>query len=158
MIIRFATLDDVQAFVDMGRRFHSLTRFRIYDYKPEMVRQQLTALIGHKAGTHCFLVAVSADQQPVGGLVGCIESHLFSDQPVATLIHYDVLPEHRLSGAAVRLLTAFRKWAENREAFELCVGVNSGVDLEKMDRFFRKLGFEVTGGNYALKLVFNCIS
>lgn len=152
MKIRFAALDDVPAFVEMGRRFHHLTRFRAYDYKPEKVGMQLKALIEHKAGTHCFLVAESSDHQPVGGLVGCIESHIFSDRPVATLVHYDVLPEHRVGGAAVRLLIAFRKWAENRGAFELCVGVNSGVDLDKMDQFFKKLGFEVTGGNYALRL------
>ncbi len=46
----------------------------------------------------------------------------------------------------------FRKWAENRDAVELNAGVNSGVDLDRMDKFFRRLGFRMTGGNYALDL------
>jgi len=58
-----------------------------------------------------------------------------------------------MSGAGLKLLVAFRKWAENRGVFELSVGINSGVELEKMDRFLKKLGFRQTGGNYALSLV-----
>jgi len=40
----------------------------------------------------------------------------------------------------------------NRGVFELSVGINSGVELEKMDRFLQRLGFRQTGGNYALSL------
>ena len=61
------------------------------------------------------------------------------------MIHYDVLAEKRMGGAGLRLLTAFRKWAENRGAHELSTGVN-------MDRFLRKLGFRLTGGNYSFTL------
>lgn len=66
------------------------------------------------------------------------------------MINYGVVPDKRMSGAGLRLLTAFRKWAENRGAVELSAGVNSGIDLDKMDTFLRKLGFELTGGNYSL--------
>lgn len=85
-------------------------------------------------------------------MIGCVEQHFFSEQLVASIIHYDVLPEKRMGGAGLRLLTAFRKWAENRGAFELSAGINSGIELDKMDRFLRKLGFQQTGGNYSLRL------
>lgn len=152
MKIRFAQLEDVPKLVEMGRRYHQLTRFRKFDYDAKKVEQTLSAVIQHKTGTHCFFVAQRDDGSLVGGLIGCIESHIFSDQPVATLIHYDVDPESRMSGAGYRLLLAFRKWAENRAAIEINAGVNSGVELQKMDRFLRKLGFELTGGNYSLKI------
>ncbi len=71
---------------------------------------------------------------------------------VASLMHYDVLPQKRMSGASLRLLKAFRKWAENRGAVELAVGVNSGDSIEKHDKFLKRLGFQPVGGNYALKL------
>lgn len=156
MKIRFATLEDVDPFVEMGRRFHALTRFRVYEYKPSRVADQLRAVVHtgqNEKGTHCFLVAEDSQGQPVGGLIGCVEKHFFSDQLVATIIHYDVLPEKRMSGAGLRLLAAFRKWAENRGAVELSAGVNSGVELEKMDRFLQRLGFKQTGGNYSLPLI-----
>lgn len=150
MKIRFATLDDIPAFVEMARTFHSLTRFREYDYNPERVAANLGAVIENPRGTHCFFVAEDSDGKPVGGLIGCVESHFFSDRLVASLIHYDVLPEKRMGGAALKLLTAFKKWAENRGAFEISAGVNSGTDLDRMDSFLRKLGFQLTGGNYSL--------
>jgi len=155
MSIRFATPDDIPVFVEMCRIFHAMTRFSAYDYNPERVAQNLKAVVDigqNDQGTHCFLVAEDSQGKPIGGLIGCIERHFFSDQPVASIIHYDVLPEKRMGGAGLRLLTAFRKWAENRGAFEISAGVNSGVELQKMDRFLRKLGFRQTGGNYSLML------
>ncbi|MBV1786785.1 GNAT family N-acetyltransferase [Marinobacterium sp. D7] len=155
MKIRFATPDDVAPFVEMCRVFHAMTRFAAYDYNPERVAHNLKAVIDigqNGKGSHCFFVAEDSQGQPVGGLIGCIERHFFSDQPVASIIHYDVLPERRMGGAGLRLLTAFRKWAENRGAFEISAGVNSGAEIQKMDRFLRKLGFRQTGGNYSLML------
>ncbi|TAN82312.1 MAG: GNAT family N-acetyltransferase [Gallionella sp.] len=152
MKIRFATLDDIPTFVGMARTFHELTRFRAYDYNPERVAANLQAVIENPRGTHCFFVAVDEAGVPVGGLIGCVESHFFSDKLVASVIHYDVLPEKRMGGAGIKLLTAFKKWAENRGVFELAVGINSGTDLPKIDSFLRKLGFQQTGGNYSMVL------
>ena len=155
MKIRFATLADVPAFVELGRNFHALTRFAAYDYNPARVAQQLQAAIEtgqNRNNTHCFFVAEDSQGRAIGGLIGCVEQHFFSEQLVASIIHYDVLPEKRMGGAGLRLLTAFRKWAENRGAFELSAGINSGIELDKMDRFLRKLGFQQTGGNYSLRL------
>ena len=152
MKIRFATLDDIPAFVELSRTFHDLTRFKEYDYNPERMAANLQAIIENLRGAHCFFVAEDSAGKPVGGLIGCVESHFFSDKLVASLIHYDVLPEKRMGGAGLKLLTAFKKWAENRGAFELTVGINSGTDLKQMDSFLRKLGFQMTGGNYSMIL------
>ncbi len=155
MKIRFATANDIPACIEVGRRMHALTRFAAYDYNAERVGQNLHAVIetGQNAnGTHCFFVAEDDSARIVGALIGCVERHFFSDLRVASVIHYDVLPERRMSGAGFKLLTAFRAWAENREVFELSVGINSGVELDKMNRFLTRLGFRQTGGNYALSL------
>lgn len=155
MKIRFATIEDVPTFVELGKRFHEMTRFHVYEYNADRVTEQLHAVIHNgqnQKGTHCFFVAEDSSGQPVGGLIGCVEKHFFSDHLVASVIHYDVLPEKRMGGAGLKLLTAFRKWAENRGVAELSAGVNSGVGLEKMDRFLQRIGFKQTGGNYSLSL------
>lgn len=155
MKIRFATLHDVPACVEGGRRMHAMTRFSAYDYNAERVALNLRAVIetGQNANkTHCFFVAEGDAGQIIGALIGGVERHFFSDLLVASVIHYDVLPERRMSGAGLKLLAAFRKWAQNRGVYELSVGINSGVELEKMDRFLKRLGFRQTGGNYALEL------
>ena len=154
MTIRYATLEDIPTFVEIGRFFHARTRFKDYVYDEKRLASQFRAVIetGHKNGTHCFFVAEDSEGKGVGGLIGCVERHFFSDQIVASIVHYDVIPERRMSGAALRLLKAFRTWAENRGAVELSAGVNSGDDSGKMDKFFKRLGFSPVGGNYALKI------
>ncbi len=77
----------------------------------------------------------------------------YTELPVASIIHYDVLPEKRMSGAGLKLLAAFRKWAESRGVFELSVGINSGTDIGRMDRFLKRLGFRLTGGKYSYMLL-----
>lgn len=152
MKIRFATREDIPALVEVGRRIHAETRFNQFDFRPDRVAETLAAVIGDARGVHCFLVAEDSDCQAVGGLIGSVERHLFSDQFVATLVDFVVLPEKRMSGAGIRLMAAFRQWAENRGAAELNAGVSSGVALERMDKFFRRLGFRFIGGNYSMAL------
>lgn len=152
MKIRFATDEDIPAFVELARTFHALTRFRTYDFNADRLIANFKGVIDNPRGTHCFFVAEDSEGKQIGGLIGCVESHFFSDKLVASVVHYDVLPEKRMGGAGLRLLTAFKKWAENRGAFELSAGVNSGTDIDKTDRFLRKLGFQRTGGNYSMTL------
>lgn len=155
MIIRFATIEDIHEVVELGRYFHGVTRFASYKFNANRVAEQLRAVINagqEKHGTHCFIVAEDSEKKLIGALIGCIERHFFSDEIVASIIHYDVLPERRMSGAALRLMSGFRKWAENRGAVELSAGVNSGTQIDKTDKFLRRLGFVQTGGNYALAL------
>jgi L-amino acid N-acyltransferase YncA len=152
MRIRFATVEDVPIIVELGRSYHEATHFRSFDYQPDKVMENMRALIEGKRGTHCFFVAEDTPGQLIGGLIGCVENHLFSDQPVASILFYYVHPERRMNGAGMRLLAAFRRWAENRDALELCVGVNSGIQLKRVDRFLMRMGFRLTGGNYALPL------
>lgn len=152
MKIRFATLDDIPAFVELAPKFQAHTRFSSYYYNSERIAANLRVVIENTHGMHCFFVAEDSGGKPVGGLIGCVERHFFSDQVVASVIQYNLLPEKRMGGAGLKLLTAFKKWAENRGAFELAVGINSGANLKQMDRFLRKLGFQVTGGNYSMVL------
>ena len=152
MNIRFATVNDIAVFIELGKQVHASTRFKNIEYNEVRMNKQLRAVVDDVKGTHCFFVAENNKGEPLGWLIGCIESHLFSDQPVASVINYGVVPERRMSGAGFRLMVAFKRWAENRDAIEMNAGVNSGVELERMDRFLKKLGFKLTGGNYSLSL------
>lgn len=155
MKIRFATTDDIGICIGLGRRLQQLTRFARYPYEPIRVEQQLRRLIeigqqGRKS--HCLLLAEADDGQLAGGLIGCIESHIFSSLPVASVIVYGVLPERRISGAALRLMRAFMAWAKQRGAVEINAGINSALDTGRSGRFLQKIGFTRTGGHYVFTL------
>lgn len=155
MTIRFATIEDIPALVEVGKKIHQLTRFKIYPYEESLVKQQLRYMINqgqNSKGSYCLLVAISSNGEIVGGLLGGINRLFFSSQIVANVIQYGALPGKGMGAAGLKLLTAFRTWAINRNAMTLYAGSNSGINIEKMDRFLKKLGFIPTGLNYALPL------
>lgn len=155
MKIRFAELHDIPACIELGRQLHQLTRFSNYDFQPDRIAIQLQSLIEvgqNQKRSHCLLLAENSGALLTGCLMACIERHFFSDQPVASIITFGVLPQNRMGGSAIKLLEVFKQWAINRGAFEINAGVNSGLQINKTDRLMKRLGFEVTGGNYALRL------
>lgn len=155
MIIRFAQAADIPACVKLGYQLHQMTRFSSYAFQPERVATNLQSLIEvgqNQKRSHCLLLAENSGAQLTGCLLACIERHFFSEQPVASVITFGVLPQNRMGGTAIKLLDAFKRWAQNRGAFEINAGVNSGLQIDQTDRLMKRLGFEVTGGNYALRL------
>ena len=153
MAIRFATVEDVPALVAIGERMHALTRFRNLDYRPDKVARALTDAITNGRHKYVFLVATGVDGRIVGGLLGVLEQHIFSDQLTASVMHFDVLPEARMGGHGVRLLKAFEAWCANRKVLEIGFGVNSGADLQRVGRFAERVGYVVVGANYMKSLV-----
>lgn len=152
MNIRFATAEDVAGIIEAGRDVHAATRFRIYDYDVQRIARAVRTVIEESSDAQCLIVAEDAEGRIAGCLFGRIERHFFSERPVATLVYIGVRPQRRMSGSGLRLITAFRRWAENRGAFELYAGINSGADIERMDRFLKRLGFRLAGANYFLPL------
>lgn len=148
MTIRFATLQDVPALVEGGSRMHALTRFRDHPYNAEKVRNTFSDLIQRGQGKYVYLVAEDAESRIVGALIGVLEQQIFSDHLVASIMHYDVLPEARMGGYGVRLLKAFEQWAKNRKVVEINFGINSGGEYEVVGRFARKMGYAKVGENY----------
>lgn len=95
-----------------------------------------------------FFVATGNEGKVVGGLLGVLEQHIFSDQLTASVMHFDVLPEARMGGHGVRLLKAFETWCANRKVVEIVFGINSGEHLEVLGRFAQRMGYAKIGENY----------
>ncbi len=149
MAIRFARLEDIPPLVELGHTHLAEGRFKALGYDPDKLATNLKGLIEDQSGARCFFVADDDEQKPFAALLGHIDSYFFSDTPIAQLIFFWVHPDHRGGRAAIKLMTAFKKWAENRKAQEIAVSVTSAIRIDKADTFFKKLGFQLTGGNYS---------
>jgi len=59
-----------------------------------------------------------------------------------------------LSGGKIALkqINAIHKWGRILGAEYVMYHVTAGVSVDRIDRFFRRLGFSTIGGNYAVKL------
>lgn len=153
MPIRFATLQDVPALTEGGRRMHQLTRFKVFEYNTARVMASLTQLINQGQGKYVCMVAEDGEQKIVGALIAVLEAHIFSEQLTASVMHYDVLPEKRMGGYGVRLLKAFEQWCKNRQVVEINLGINSLVEMDSVGAFVRKMGYAKVGENFVKGVV-----
>ena len=149
--IRFAISADIPALVELGVKVHAETNQASLPFSASRLTGQLNACLNPVNQKYCLLVAES-DGLIVGVIWGYIAQHYFSDAWVATDYMFYVRPEFRGTPLAVRLLYAFRKWAQNRGAAEVMICMTTGVNVEKFDRFLRKMKFEYVGGNFLMRL------
>lgn len=151
IVIRAARHEDFDRFIVLARAMHDESRFRRYPLDEAKVKE-LFAIHIDRAAVACLLVAERADGQLVGMLGGLIVDFFFSDARVAQDRVFFVVPEARGSSAAVRLLAAFRRWAENRHADELSINMSVAVDMGRFNRLMSHLGFACCGSNFHLPL------
>jgi len=149
MPIRFATPEDIPALVQLGKRMHAITRFRSFSYNEARVAACLRVALVEQKNRHACFVAEGAGGQLAGVLLAVLERHIFSDQLVASVMHYDVLPEKRMAGYGVKLLRAFEAWATRRGVAELFLGANSAADEGSPTQFVQRLGYSRVGENFA---------
>lgn len=151
MKIYLSELKDIDDLMALGRRMHQESRFKVYPMNQAKTRASLEKLISNPLAG-CILLARNEAGQAVGMLAGYVVDYFFSDALVAQDSYFFVAPEHRGSSAALKLLIAFRRWAENRNASELCINMSVDVDQERFNRFMAHLGFRNCGSNFMTPL------
>ena len=156
--IRQATLEDIPNLVEIGRRLHELFPHSAYSYDPnrsdnynaKLISTQLRGIILNHRGNYRFFIADDESGKPAGALICYADQMLFTQDLVASLMFYVVLPGHAGDGTALRLFRAFLHWAEGTGAKAINVATTSGEKIEELDRYLRRFGFRRTGGTYCL--------
>lgn len=149
--IRIACLQDWPQIIKLATAMHAESRFSKSILDEEKLRKFFLNQLNSPLAA-CFLVAHKSDGIVVGMLVGFVTELFFSHQLVAQDIVFFVLPEFRGTSTAVRLLTVFRKWAENRKAQELNVNMSAAIDMLRFERFMTHMGFSKCGTNFFYQL------
>ena len=141
---------DIEKMVSLGAMMHRESGYATHPYDADKLRAR-----GEKAledrGRTCLLMAERGGE-PIGMLFAVVSEFYFSRALGATALAFFVVPEHRGGMAAIKLLHAFRRWAQNREVAEISIHVTSGVHMARTDRLLKRLGFKMTGGNYGVRL------
>ena len=138
--------EDIAERVMLARRAWEEMDESDLSFDAEMVRRAIERKL-ERPEMNCLLQA-EMNGRVVGALMGVAAPHYHSAALGASILSYFVLPEHRGSTAAIKLLHGFRRWARNRGAVRMYVGVTSGVDVARTDRLLKRLGFTFRGGNY----------
>ena len=98
------------------------------------------------------VLAYTDDGEPVGMLAGSITPYFFSKGSVASDFVWYVMPKHRGSRAAIKMLKMFVDWAREKGAMELYMGVTTNIAPERTGELLKRRGFETVGGNYRVRL------
>lgn len=147
-MIRRAVAADLEALVVLARRMHEESRFRIYRFAQQKVRDMLQGLID-SPDTALVLVAIDRNTGVViGGIAAMCVEQWFSDQKVAQDLALFIEPERRGGLLAARLITEFMTWARSMGALTGELGVNTGVHTERTAALFERMGMARTAYLY----------
>jgi hypothetical protein len=100
-----------------------------------------------------FAYIGTANGVPNSIFLGSIGEHYFGTDLIAADTVWYVSAQSRGSRVGLQLLRAFEKWAKERKAAEIYVGVSSGLSADKTGAMLQKLGYNVVGGNYKQRVV-----
>lgn len=149
---RTAVPEDLPEILALGQQMHEESAFRYFNFDVPKC-----AMLFHTCVTnpddHFIQVAVGPANDIIGLFIGHITEYYFGTDLIASDYLWYVTPEHRGSRAGLTLLQDFQKWAADRQAVEVHVGISTGVFAERTGALLTKLGFDLVGGNYKLRVV-----
>lgn len=138
-MIREACRADVPHLVAIGRLMHGESpQWSRLDYAPTKVELMLSGLIGDPRG---FVLVAEIDDRIVGGIVAQAAAHWASRDLVASEVAFFLLPEHRGTRIAMRLVQQMHEWAYQLGCVMLQAGCSTGVADERTAHFYERLGF-----------------
>lgn len=151
MKVRLAVSEDLPDVMVLGRAMHVESRFRRYPLDEQRAETAFKDILAHPASA-CVLLTETSAGQLAGMLAAVVIDYFFADVRVVQDKWFFVLPEYRGSPAAMKLMLAVRRWAENRRARELNINMSVDIDRERFDRFMGHLKFRNCGSNFYLPL------
>jgi GNAT superfamily N-acetyltransferase len=147
--VRRACSDDLPTLIRLAHRMQQESELAFLPFDPGKVTFSMMRCITSEM--HYAAVA-ELDHQIIGFLGGLVVEYPFCRERLAHDLGFYVVPEHRASSAAVRLLRAFRSWAKERGAREVCVAVSLGGEIDRIGAFLERSGLRKMGGVYRERL------
>lgn len=151
MPVRAMEPDDVPGVIDLGYQMHQESVYRHFDFNPNKFGRLLYHYLTNP--NSCFAHVGTRKDTLNGVFLGSIDEHYFGTDLIASDTLWYVSPQSRGSRVGLQLLRTYEKWARDHDAAEIYVGVSSGLKADKTGTMLQKLGYDVVGGNYKLRVV-----
>lgn len=129
--------------VHMAKAMHAESpRFRHLDFS--MVKTA-NCIIGLLVSDDGGVVVVEDEGHIVAMLGGFVTEHFFGTDKVACDLGVYVSPEHRGSLYAFRMVRAFEKWAKERGAVDMVLGISTENDADMIRKLYGRMGYADSG-------------
>lgn len=148
MQVRAANLSDLDTLVDFGKR---LTKESPIFSKQGFDEQSASDLFEYLIKKHnSIFLALDEYQNPVGAVIGVIETDWRTGHKLAFEQGVYVLPEYRKSNIAKLLVNTLIGWAQLKNADRIQIGTMTGIHADKTVKLYESLGFNLVG--YVLEM------
>ena len=146
--MRPATIDDIPQCLSMGEDMHKESRYRNLSWNPEKVEKLFEKIMESPNGI--FLVTENGNGL-TGFLFGAVTTYYFGDDKYAFEYVLYVKPGNRGSRCAAELTKGYIEKAKSLGAKEEHIENTTMVETERTEKFFERMGFHRTGGNYIME-------
>ena len=142
--VRMADELDVPALVALGRAMHAESpRFSGVEFSESKVIDTTRELLRNPWS---LVLVAERDGAVIGMIAGMVTEYFFGFERYAFDLVFFVSQEHRGSSAAVRLLSEWdRVLAEDGHVREAVLGISTGVNAERTQRLYERLGYRESG-------------
>lgn len=139
-------LDEIDAFVDLGH-VHQQECEPDLGFDEIVARANVWSVMSDMSRAKMNMWVVRKDDIIVGYAIGTIHQYMFSTAKLASLVIWYVLPQHRKTPAAFKLLVNFENWAKLQGVRRIEIGAarESGGNTTEVNRMFTKRGFRQYG-------------
>lgn len=96
---------------------------------------------------HAVAFIALEDDKIIGFISGLLHEYFFSHRKRVSDLGFYVLPKHRGSRVALKLVKLLEAWAIENQADELHLGQTTAFEIEKTKQFYERLGFTTVGFN-----------
>lgn len=139
MRLRHPNPADEDPLAGLARAMHAESWYAGFDFDEARVRQFITEV--QSAPHFLALVAETEKGEIVGFFCAAEMEHYFGHDRYACDICTYVHPKHRGGMAFQRMIAAYEAWCRIRGVKEIHVGFSSGVTLDKVQRYYQRLGY-----------------
>lgn len=147
--LRMAVLSDLPQLLGLAHVMHAESRYAAWPLSEVRVADLIASLIQSPDG----VVLVADDGgQIVGGMVGMVSEHWFTETRHASEFALFIEPARRGGSLALRILRRFEDEARARGAAVLHMGITTGVAAERTARLYEHMGCELFGPVYMKEL------
>lgn len=155
MITERAAVMHFPAIVSLAQSLVAESQTRFPEIEPGCLLRFLDTTLSHPAQAFAAVAVVddAADRDTVAGFVLAMAApHLYAAERAAQIHTLYVHPAHRGGRAAMGLVRAALDWARAVGAATAYMGVSTGIQPDRTERFLLRHGFAPTGRLYALDL------
>jgi GNAT superfamily N-acetyltransferase len=140
----------MDAIIELGKSMYVESDYQGMAFNEDKCRAFLSVVI-----TTGLAIIAEKDGYLVGMLGAGLQQHIFTTTFMSCDYLFYVVPGYRGTGVAVRLINVYIAWAQGHgiKRENIYIGINAGINTEKIERFYNKIGFKRSGINLKLQEV-----